>query len=240
MFLSLAFVTGLVALAKGQTLTGQYDCATQGNYQLCNNQWGTSAGTGSQTATLNGVNGNSVSWSTQWNWSGGDNSVKTYSNISPTTGMGSALSAITTAPTTWQWAYSDTSNVRADVSYDIWIGTTPDGAQASAQSSYEIMIWLSGQGGIQPIGSKTASANIGGHQWDVWTGPNSNWQVISFLTTEGDITNFSADLNDFFKYIIASNGVNSGLFLQTIESGTEPFTGSATLTTTGYSVSVSS
>lgn len=41
MFLSLGFVFGLVALAKGQTtLSGQYDCVTQGNYELCNNQWG--------------------------------------------------------------------------------------------------------------------------------------------------------------------------------------------------------
>lgn len=41
MFLSLAFVSGLFAFARGQTtLTGQYTCLTQGNYGLCNNQWG--------------------------------------------------------------------------------------------------------------------------------------------------------------------------------------------------------
>jgi xyloglucan-specific endo-beta-1,4-glucanase len=58
------------------------------------------------------------------------------------------LSDITSAPTAWNWEYvSESSGVRADVSYDIWFGPTPDGAQASSYSSYEIMIWLSGLGG---------------------------------------------------------------------------------------------
>jgi hypothetical protein len=34
--------------------------------------------------------------------------------------------------------------------YDIWFGTTATGAPASAASSYEIMIWLSGEGGCVP------------------------------------------------------------------------------------------
>lgn len=42
---------------------------------------------------------------------------------------------------------TQSDGIRADVSYDIWIGTTADGAQASSASSYEIMIWLSGLGG---------------------------------------------------------------------------------------------
>jgi len=57
------------------------------------------------------------------------------------------LCDITTAPTAWDWEYTtQSSGIRADVAYDIWIGTTPDGIQASSSSSYELMIWLSGLG----------------------------------------------------------------------------------------------
>ncbi len=40
---------------------------------------------------------------------------------------------------------------------------------------------------------------IAGHTWNLKHGPNSNWDVFSFITAEGDITNFNADLNDFFR-----------------------------------------
>ncbi|KAF8549960.1 concanavalin A-like lectin/glucanase [Imleria badia] len=112
MFLSLAFVTGLFALARGQTtLTGQYTCLTQGNYELCNNQWG-----------ISDTSGNDISWSTTWTWADNENE--------------SRLEYL-----------AESSGIRADVSYDIWFGTTSDGAQASSSSTYEIMIRLSGLGG---------------------------------------------------------------------------------------------
>ena len=40
---------------------------------------------------------------------------------------------------------------------------------------------------------------LAGHTWTLKKGPNSNWEVFSFITAEGDITNFNADLNDFFR-----------------------------------------
>ncbi|KIJ65971.1 glycoside hydrolase family 12 protein [Hydnomerulius pinastri MD-312] len=242
MFLSLAFVSGLFALASASTtLTGQYQCLTQGNYELCNNQWGISEGTGSQTATLISTSGNDISWSTTWTWANNENNVKTYSNVASTTAKGMELSAITSAPTAWNWDYvTQSSGIRADVSYDIWIGTTPNGAQASSASSYEIMIWLSGLGGIQPVGSlQKSGVSIGGYTWNVWTGPNSNWETISFVSQSGNINNFSVDLKDFFTWLTANEGVSSSLYLQSIETGTEPFTGSAELMTNSYSVSVS-
>ncbi|KAH7919406.1 glycoside hydrolase family 12 protein [Leucogyrophana mollusca] len=242
MFLSLAFVTGLIALAKGQTtLSGQYDCITAGNYDFCNNQWGIADGTGSQNATLISTSGNDISWSTTWTWADNENDVKTYTNVASNTAKGMALSAITSAPTAWNWDYvTESSGIRADVSYDIWIGTTADGAQASADSSYEIMIWLSGLGGIQPVGSlATSDVSLAGYTWDIWTGPNSNWETISFVSQDGNINDFNVDLNDFFQYLISDEGVDSSLYLQSIESGTEPFTGTAELMINSYSVSVS-
>lgn len=61
------------------------------------------------------------------------------------------------------------------------------------------MIWLSGLGGIQPVGSKvTSGISLAGHTWDLWKGPNSNWQVLSFVSTS-EIKNFNANLNEFFS-----------------------------------------
>ncbi|KAG9312193.1 glycoside hydrolase family 12 protein [Chiua virens] len=257
MFLSFAFASSLFALARGSTtLTGQYSCMTQGSYELCNNQWGIADGTGNQTATLISTSGNDISWSTTWTWADNENDVKTCknpfvtlhgcltlqadTNVESTTAKGMMLSGITSAPTVWNWEYvTESSDIRADVSYDIWIGTTADGAQASSTSSYEIMIWLSGLGGIQPVGSlQTSDVSIAGYTWDVWEGPNSSWETISFVSQDGNINDFNVDLNEFFTWIIENEGVSSSLYLQAIESGTEPFTGSAELMVNSYSVSV--
>ncbi|KAH7920699.1 glycoside hydrolase family 12 protein [Leucogyrophana mollusca] len=214
MFLSLGFATGLIALVKGQTtLSGQYDCITAGNYNFCNNQWGIADGSGSQTATLLSTSGNEISWYTTWTWADNENDVKTYTNVASDTAEGIVLSTITSAPTSWNWEYvTESSGIRADVSYDIWVGTTPDGVQVSTDSSYEIMIWLSGLGGIQPVGSlTTADVYLAGYTWDVWTGPNSNWETITFVSQDGNINDFTADLNSFFQYLISNDGVDSSL-----------------------------
>ncbi|KAK0226347.1 endocellulase [Armillaria fumosa] len=213
---SLLVLSALAAVASCQTLSGQYDCTTSGEYSLCQNLWGKSSGVGSQTSTL--INANVLS----------------------ATSKGKQLAAITHAPTTWNWTYlSESSGIRADVSYDIWFGVAPSGTAASTSSSYEIMIWLSGLGGIQPVGSQiTSNTAVGGHTWNVWRGPNTNWQVISFVATS-EIRDFNADLKDFFNYLVAQQGVPSTQYVQAIQSGTEPFTGSAQLMTTSYSVSLS-
>ena len=71
---------------------------------------------------------------------------------------------------------------------------------------------------IQPVGHQILSGvNIAGHTWNLWkgkhrsifrpdsvlkcvryVGPNSNWEVFSFVSSTGDLTDFSADLKDFF------------------------------------------
>lgn len=237
---SLLVLSALAALASCQTLSGQYDCATSGQYSLCQNLWGITSGVGSQTSTLISTSGNNISWTTTWNWQNNPNNVKSYANVLSATSKGKQLAAITHAPTIWNWSYlSESSGIRADVSYDIWFGVAPSGTAASTSSSYEIMIWLSGVGGIQPVGSQiTSNTAVAGHTWNVWRGPNSNWQVISFVATS-EIHNFNADLKDFFNYLVAQQGVPSTQYVQAIQAGTEPFTGNAQLMTTSYSVSLS-
>lgn len=58
---------------------------------------------------------------------------------------------------------------------------------------------------IQPVGSKTTSnITVAGHTWDLWKGPNANWEVLSFVSTAGNLNDFSVDLNEFFRKSLLS------------------------------------
>ncbi|KAI0642890.1 concanavalin A-like lectin/glucanase domain-containing protein [Trametes meyenii] len=243
-FLRLAGLASALVLlahfAAGQKTLQGNDCTAAGAYTLCQNLWGANTGVGSQSTTLLSTNGNSVSWSTTYQWSQSPDNVKSYPNVYHNTAKGMQLQDIVTAPTNWQWYYQSASpDLRADVSYDIWFGAPQSGDPASAASSYEIMIWLSQRGGVGGIGNVVAqNLQIGGHTWTLKHGPNSNWDVFSFITAEGDITNFNADLNDFFQYLINAQGVAKTQFIQAIQVGTEPFTGNADLVITNFDVGV--
>ncbi|KAK7689975.1 hypothetical protein QCA50_006615 [Cerrena zonata] len=242
-FLGISILAASFALvsAQNKTLTGKFDCLAAGAYTLCQNQWGISAGVGSQNSTLLSASGNDISWRTDWTWANGPNSVKTYANVLHNTAKGIQLGNIKTAPTSWDWTYlSESQGIRADVSYDIWTGVPQSGDPATSASSYEIMIWLSGLGGIQPVGSQILSGvQIAGHSWNLWKGPNANWQVLSFVSANGEIRDFNADLKEFFDYLVKNQGVASTQFLQAIQTGTEPFVGSASLLINNFNVSVS-
>ncbi|KAJ7668736.1 endocellulase [Mycena polygramma] len=237
-------LTALVALSTlfaglnaAQTISGQYDCLPAGEFTLCQNLWGESAGVGSQQSTLVNANGQTVSWSTNYNWANGPNNVKSYANVESTGAKGVQLQNVASAPTSWSWTYANQSaGIRADVSYDIWFGTANSGEPASSASSYEIMIWLSGLGGIQPVGSQiTTGTAVANHTWNLWKGPNTNWEVFSFVSTTGDLNSFDVDLNDFFTYLVQEQGVAATQYVQSIQAGTEAF-----LPTRTYSVSIAS
>ncbi|KAL0947552.1 hypothetical protein HGRIS_013646 [Hohenbuehelia grisea] len=227
-------------LVSAQTIAGQFDCLPAGDFTLCQNLWGARSGVGSQSSTLISASGSSVSWSTNYTWANGPNAVKSYANVESTVAKGVQLQNVQSAPTTWSWNYAtQSSGIRADVAYDIWTGVPSSGTPASAASSFEIMIWLSGLGGIQPVGSQiTSGISLAGHTWNLWRGPNSNWEVLSFVSASGDINNFDVDLNEFFKYIIQNQGVAPTQFVQSIQAGSEPFVGTANLVTTSYSVAI--
>lgn len=210
-----------------------------GTFTLCQNLWGADEGVGSQNSTFISSSGNSVSWSTSYTWANNENNVKSYANVQSNSVAGILLSDLASAPTTYDWTYeTSSSGLRADVSYDIWLGPTSNGLPASTNSAYEIMIWLSGEGGIQPVGQSIETGiSLANETWTLWNGPNTNWQVFSFVAANGNINNFSGDLVDFFDFLVQNHGVSDSLYLQAVESGTEPFTGTATLMISDFSVS---
>ncbi|KDQ52797.1 glycoside hydrolase family 12 protein [Jaapia argillacea MUCL 33604] len=204
---------------------------TCGIYELCVN--------GTVTATCIASSGSDVSWSATYTWA---SNIAQMVEVSLSRAVSSTqLSAISSAPSTYDWTYStQSSGLRADVSYDIWLGTNSTGEPASASSSYEVMIWLSGLGGLQPVGSLvTSSISLAGYTWDLWKGPSSStWEVFSFIphTAGTSITSYNADLNVFFTYLIANEGVASSQYVQSVGGGTHAMTGTAELTVSAFSL----
>ncbi|KAH6893008.1 concanavalin A-like lectin/glucanase domain-containing protein [Thelonectria olida] len=204
-----------------------------GGYTVYHNNWGAAQATsGSQCTTLDSVTDGSVVWSTSWTWAGGSSSVKSYSNVA--LDVDTQLSAISSIPSKWTWTYTG-SDIVADVAYDLWLAPS-----ASADNTYEIMVWLAAYNGAGPIsstGSAVATATIAGYEWSLYSGTNGDTTVFSFVASK-TITDFDGDMMEFLTYLTENQGVSSSLYATSLQAGTEPFTGtSAVFKTSAYSMS---
>jgi len=63
-------------------------------------------------------------------------------NLDMRVGLSKPLSSITSIPTSWSWTYtSASSDLVADVSYDLWLSTVPNSTGATFQSTYEMCVF---------------------------------------------------------------------------------------------------
>ncbi|KDQ52798.1 glycoside hydrolase family 12 protein [Jaapia argillacea MUCL 33604] len=219
-FIFLGFLHLAVSQSTISTSTGNGwatpQCVTCGSWELCGSQPATPTATGSQTASCSGS-----TWSTKYSWSGDSETEVVLSRSS----WGLQLSAVSSAPSTWDWSSTSGSGARVSVFYDIWLGTNSTGGAASSSSSHEVMIWLSALGGIQPVKSLlTSGIELAGYSWDLWKLPWSTYDTFTFVaaTSGSSITSFSADLDYFFsscsKFLISPWSVNSPCRIQNISS----------------------
>jgi len=223
---------------RATTICGQWDTVETGTYTVYQDLWGESAATsGSQCTTVTSDNGGTLEWSTSWTWAGGSSSVKSYANAVVSQSTGIKLSTITSIPTTWDWSYTGSSIV-ADVSYDMFTSSS-----ATGSDEYEIMVWLAALGGAGPIsstGSSIAEPTLSGVKFKLYSGPNGDTTVYSFVA-ESETTAFSGDLLDFLSYLETNEGLSSSQYLLSIGAGTEPFTGTdAVFTTSAYKTVIDS
>ncbi|KAJ0337095.1 hypothetical protein COL922a_007138 [Colletotrichum nupharicola] len=221
---------------RATTWCDSFGSLATGAYTVYHNNWGAAQATsGSQCTTFNSLSSGSVSWSTSWTWAGGHGQVKSYSNVALEK-VNKQLSAIKSIPSKWTWSYTG-SNIVADVAYDLWLAPS-----VGANNKYEIMIWLGSYGGAGPIsstGSKIASPKIAGTTWSLFSGPNGDTTVFSFVAPS-NIANFNGDLKGFFDYLVSSQGVASTNVVTSLQAGTEPFSGTnAVFKTSAISISVS-
>ena len=190
-----------------------------------------------------------ISWSTTYNWTGANNTVKGYPaavlgwhnygtkgwvNSSTVTGLPKAISALGSVKCSW--AFDVSGGASQNISFDIWVhnGTCSSSAiTGTSTPSDEIMIWLYSSGGVVPIGGKTSTVNVSGSSWDLYSGSGNGFQVHSFVRPSSTSAVTNLDVLAFL------NNLNLGSkCLSSIEAGTEVFTGSGTLKTNSYTCTV--
>lgn len=102
------------------------------------------------------------------------------------------------------WSTTQVGSGAYNVSMDIWFNSAP--VTDDQPDGTELMIWMNHRGGVQPIGSRTATVQLDGRTWDVWTGPGaSGWKVISYVLQDG-----ATELTDFNVKGLIDDGVGRG------------------------------
>jgi xyloglucan-specific endo-beta-1,4-glucanase len=90
----LTFILALLALvnltfgaprntkAADSTECGQWDLITAGSFTLYQDLWNMNEGSGSQCTAVDSLsnNGNTLAWHTQWSWTDGSTTPKSYAN----------------------------------------------------------------------------------------------------------------------------------------------------------------
>ncbi|KAG6577985.1 Cell 12A endoglucanase [Phytophthora cinnamomi] len=235
-FFVAAMTAAALAAVYADDFCDQWGTTKTNDYIIYNNLWGESSATsGSQCTGLDSSSGSTVAWHTNWTWAGASSSVKSYANAALQFDA-VQLSSVSSIPTTMEYSLDYSGTIVADVSYDLFTAST-----ATGDNKFEIMIWLAALGGAGPIsstGSAVATTTIANTKFSLYTGPNGDTTVYSFVASE-TVKSFSGDLMDFFTYLIDNEGFSSSQYLKTVQAGTEPFTGTdVTLTVSSYSAAV--
>ncbi|WP_329107871.1 cellulose binding domain-containing protein [Micromonospora sp. NBC_01699] len=216
----------------------QYGSTTiQGRYVVQNNRWGTTAqqcinvtSTGFSVLSQQGsapTNGAPVSYPSVYLGCH-------YGNCSPGSNLPLQVSRISSATSSINYTYVGGATYNA--SYDIWLDPAP---KTTGVNQMEIMIWFNRQGSIQPIGSRTGSATVGGRGWEVWTGNNGGNNVISYLAPS-PITAWNFSVLDFINDVRNRGAITNSWYLTSIQAGFEPWQGGAGLGVTSFAAAVNS
>ncbi len=155
-----------------------------------------------------------------------------YATCSPGTNLPRQIGAISSAPSSISYAY--VGNAVYNASFDIWLDPEP---QTNGVSQTEIMIWLNRVGPIQPIGSRTGTAQVAGHTWEVWTGSNGANDVISFVAPSA-LSSLSFDLTAFIDQAVGAGLATDQWYLTSVQAGFEPWEGGTGLGVNSFSASV--
>jgi Glycosyl hydrolase family 12/Cellulose binding domain/Fibronectin type III domain len=127
------------------------------------------------------------------------------------------------------------SGYNNDAAYDIWFNQ--QSTTSGQPNGTEIMLWINHQGSPQPFGSQTATATIDGATWEVWTGRESSWNIVSYVR-ETPVTSVSnLNLLPFFSDAVSRGSLEPSWWLIDVEYGFEIWTGGQGLAMSGFSVS---
>src|SRR5450755_1976988 len=88
------------------------------------------------------------------------------------------------------------SGYNNDTAYDIWFNQTS--TTSGQPNGTAIMIWIKHQGSIQPFGSDVATATIDGASYQVWTGRQTSWNIVSYVAVNPVTSVSNLNLLPFF------------------------------------------
>jgi hypothetical protein len=155
-----------------------------------------------------------------------------YANCSPGANLPIRLSQLSSATSSITFSYPGSGVYNA--AYDIWLDPTP---RKDGVNQQEIMIWFNRQGSIQPVGSRTATATIGGRTWEVWSGNGASHNVVSYVAPS-PVTSWNFSVLDFVNDTRSRSNVTNSWYLTSIQAGFEPWVGGAGLAITSFSAAV--
>jgi hypothetical protein len=127
------------------------------------------------------------------------------------------------------------SGYNNDAAYDIWFNQTS--TTSGQPNGTEVMIWLNHQGAVQPFGTQTGSATIGGANYEVWTGSQSSWKIVSYVATTPVTSVTNLNLLPFFEDAVSRGSLEPSWWLIDVEFGFEIWTGGQSLAASNFSVS---
>ena len=132
------------------------------------------------------------------------------------------------------WSTTQVPSGAYNASMDLWFDSAP--VTDGQPDGTEVMIWMNHRGGVQPIGSRTATVQLDGRSWDVWTGPGaSGWKVISYVL-QGGATEFAdLDVKDLIDDAVARGQIDPAHYLIDAEAGFEIWQGGQGLGTNSFS-----
>ena len=205
-----------------------------GEYTLQNNEWNSSA-----PQCVTATTGTAWSVTTaNFNLSGG--APATYPSIykgchwgACTTGSNLPIQVSRLASATSSWSTVQPAAGAYDVAYDLWTNSTP--TTGGQPDDSEIMIWLNSRGGVSPFGSKTATATIGGLNWDVYTGRQAAWNIVSYVLQGGGTSFTDLDVKSLINDSVSRGTTSANAYLIDAEAGFEIWQGGQGLGTNSFS-----
>jgi hypothetical protein len=240
---ALALVPGLSAQATAAPASpaAVTNCQPQGSvslaggeYTLQNNEWNSSA-----PQCVTATTGTAWSVSTaNFNLSGG--APATYPSIykgchwgACTTNSNLPIQVSKLASATSSWSTVQPATGAYDVAYDLWTDSAP--TTGGQPNDSEIMIWLNSRGGVAPFGSKTATATIAGLSWDVYTGRQAAWNIVSYVLRGGGTSVSNLDVKAMINDSVSRGTTGANAYLIDAEAGFEIWQGGQGLATNSFS-----
>jgi hypothetical protein len=222
------------------------DCSPNGStsiennaYIIQDNEWNSTA---QQCITYNG--GTSWTVSTANFTPPGGGAPNTYPSIyqgchwgSCTTGSSLPIQVSNLGSASTSWSTSQPGSGAYDVAYDIWFNSTP--TTGGQPDGTELMIWLNSRGGVSPFGQQTGTSTVDGFNWNVWTGQQTSWKIISYVLNPGGTSFTNLDLKAIISDAENRGSINPANYLIDVEAGFEIWQGGQGLATNSFSVAAS-